>query len=125
MDTPITFTPANIVTFILSFGVFISSIAGSVGVIARIIVKAKAPETKQNERLDKCEKRLDDHDKKFENHDKYFDNDDKRLKRIEESNRVTQRGMLALLKHSLNGNDISALKEAEHDLESYLIESSK
>ena len=123
MDTPITFTPANLVAFILSFSVFLSSLAGSVGIISKMLAKAKAPETKQNERLEKCEKRLDGIDETLKTHSRYFTNDDERLKRIEESNKITQRGMLALLKHSINGNDTASLKAAEKDLEEYLVNS--
>ena len=41
---------------------------------------------------------------------------------IEKSNKITQTALLALLKHSLNGNDVDSLKDAEKSLEEYLIE---
>lgn len=122
MDNTITFTPAELVAIILGICSSIVTISAAIGVIIKVIEKAKAPEKKQDERLDKIDRRLDDHDKIIEQFKEYFTNDDNRFKAIEKSNKVTQTALLALLKHSLNGNDMESLKEAEKSLEEYLIQ---
>ena len=122
MNNSITFTPAELVSIILGICAAIVTISAAIGVIAKLIIKARAPEAEQNIRLDTIDKRLDDIDKTIATFREYFTNDDNRFKAIERSNKVTQTALLALLKHSLNGNDIDSLKEAERSLEEYLID---
>ena len=122
MDNVIQFTPAQLIALILSVCAAIVTISAAIGVIAKALDKARAPEKEQNERLDAHEKRLNALDEIVVKFREYFDNDDKRFKAIEKSNKITQNALLALLKHSINGNDIESLKEAEKSLEEYLIE---
>lgn len=122
MDNVIQFTPAQLIALILSVCAAIVTISAAIGVIAKALDKARAPEKEQNERLDAHEKRLNAHDEIIERFKEYFDNDDRRFKEIEKSNKITQSALLALLKHSINGEDILSLKEAEKSLEEYLIE---
>lgn len=122
MNTAITFTPAELVSMVLAICGAIITISAAIGVIARVLEKARAPETVQNQRLDAIDRRLDEVDKTLATFREYFTNDDNRFKAIERSNKVTQTALLALLKHSLNGNDIDSLKEAERSLEEYLID---
>ena len=117
MDTVIQFTPAQI----LALAGAIITISTAIGVIINLISKAREPERKQDERIKALEDRADKHDAIIEKFQGYFDNDDKRLKAIDEGNKITQQGLLALLKHALNGNDTEALKIAEKNLEEYLI----
>lgn len=109
-----TFTLNDLVAVILGFFGGVITISSAFNALGGWINKAKAPEVKQDERLTNLEKRVD----KLE---ESTTSDGERLKQIEESNRITQRGMLALLKHSINGEDIDTLKRAEKDLEEYLI----
>lgn len=118
----VTFTPAELVSCILTACAALVTISAGVGVIIRIFDKAKAPELAQNERLNKMDKRLDGIDTTITKFKEYFQNDDNRFKAIEKSNKITQTALLALLKHSLNGNDMESLKTAEKSLEDYLIE---
>ena len=122
MEKEFIFTPGELVALILGICTAIVTIAGAVGVVAKVIERARAPEKKQNERLDEIDKRLNEHDKIIEQFKEYFTNDDNRFKAIEKSNKVTQTAILALLKHSLNGNDKESLIQAEKSLEAYLIE---
>jgi len=122
MDTVIQFTPAQLIALILSVCAAIVTIAAAIGVIAKALDKARAPEKEQNERLDAHEKRLNALDDIIVKFREYFDNDDRRFKEIEKSNKITQSALLALLKHSINGNDTESLKEARKNLEEYLIE---
>ena len=122
MNDTITFTPSELIAVILGICSAIVAISAALGVIAKLISKAKAPEIEQNMRLDEIDKRLDEHDEILSTFREYFANDDNRFKAIERSNKVTQTALLALLKHSLNGNDIDSLKTAEKSLEEYLID---
>lgn len=122
MNTVIQFTPAQLIALILSVCAAIVTISAAIGVIAKALDKARAPEKEQNKRLDDCEKRLNALDEVVVKFREYFDNDDRRFKEIEKSNKITQSALLALLKHSINGNDTESLKEARKNLEEYLIE---
>lgn len=122
MDNTISFTPAELISVILGICAAIVTISAAIGVIIKAIDKARAPETEQNKRLDIIDRRLDEIDKTIAQFREYFTNDDNRFKAIEKSNKVTQTALLALLKHSLNGNDKESLKEAEKSLEEYLID---
>ena len=117
METVIQFTPAQLIALAAA----IRTIASAVGVIINLITKIKEPETKQKERISHCEERLNKMDVIIEKFQGYFSNDDRRFREIEEGNKITQTALLALLKHSINGNDTKALKEAEKNLEDYLI----
>ena len=122
MDYVISFTPAQLIALVLAICGAIVTISAAIGVIAKALDKAKAPEKEQNERLDAHEKRLNALDDIIVKFREYFDNDDRRFKEIEKSNKITQSALLALLKHSINGNDTESLKEARKNLEEYLIE---
>ena len=82
------------------------------------IVKArkawKAPNAKQDERLDALETWKADVDRKLlRDHD--------HLVTIDEGNRVTQRALLALLDHGIDGNNISQMQHAKEELQEHLI----
>lgn len=77
--------------------------------------KVKSPEQSQNDRITKLEKEICD----IKEH---FSNDDDRLASLEDGNVVTQRAILAIMGHELNGNDVDNLKQAKNDLEKYLTE---
>ena len=47
--------------------------------------------------------------------------DYERLNQLEEGNAITQRALLALLAHGIDGNDIEAMKQAKAELTDYLI----
>lgn len=117
MDMIIQFTPAQLVTFAAA----LITVASAVTILINLVTKLKEPETKQNDRISQCENRLNKMDVILEKFQGYFSNDDRRFKEIEEGNKITQTALLALLKHSINGNDTKALKDAEKNLEEYLI----
>lgn len=117
MDTVIQFTPAQL----LAYAGAIITISTAIGVIINLINKAREPERKQDEKIKACEDKLSKHDAMLEKFQGYFSNDDRRFKEIEEGNKITQTALLALLKHSINGNETKALKDAEKSLEEYLI----
>lgn len=90
------------------------TISAAVSIVISAIKKLKEPENVQNQKIDSIETRL----KVLE---EYFDNDDHRILAIEEGNRVTQKALLALMSHAINGNNVEELKKAENTLREYLI----
>ena len=76
---------------------------------------AGSPNRTQNQRLDELEKWQKQVDTRLRTGDDHF-------KAIDDGNKVTQRAILALMKHAINGNDIDELRKAEKNLEEYLVE---
>lgn len=122
MDNVIQFTPAELVGFITAIGGAIVTIGAVTTLIFKLFNRLRAPETKQNKRLDDLEKWRAETTETLKVFSQYFVNDDTRFKDIERSNKITQGALLALLKHALNGNDLESLKDAEKELEAYLLD---
>lgn len=109
-EAAITFTVSDIVWICGA----VCTMSAALAVICGAYRKAKEPETVQNSRLDALEAQV----KKFA---EYLDRDNKRLNAVDEGNRITQRALLALMSHAINGNDIDRLTKAKDDLQEYLI----
>ena len=122
MDNVISFTPAELVGFITAIGGAIVTIGAVITLIFKLVNRVKAPEIKQNERISALETRIKEIEEKNKVFTQYFINDDKRFKAIERSNKITQSALLAILNHSINGQDIESLKKAEKSIEEFLIE---
>lgn len=122
MNNVISFTPTELVGFITAIGGAIVTIGAVITLIFKLVNRVRAPEIKQNERIKSVEDRLKAVEEQNKIFTQYFINDDKRFKAIERSNKITQSALLALLKHSINGNDTDSLKKAEKSLEEFLIE---
>lgn len=82
--------------------------------IAKARQAAKAPNARQDERLEKLEGRMD-------KVDEYLAQDKRRLDTMDEGNRVTQRALLALLAHGIDGNNVEQMEKAKCALEEHLI----
>ena len=82
--------------------------------IVKIRKAAKAPNAHQDERLDALEAWRKDVDTKLLR-------DNSRLEAIEEGDRVSQVALLALLDHSLDGNNTEQMQEAKKRLTTHLI----
>lgn len=108
-------TPIEIYTTILAICGAIITVSSAVTVIIKAVKAAKAPEDAQNDRLTKLEERM-------ARYDELFASDNKRLNTIEEGNRVTQKAILALLKHGIDGNQVAAMQKAEEELQGFLID---
>lgn len=90
--------------------------AGAVVTLFITVSKAaQRPNQTQDERLDALEKWQSEVEKRLETGSSHFE-------RIDSGNRVTQRALLALMSHAINGNDIDKLRKAKDDLETYLTE---
>ena len=101
------------------------TIAAAVNVIIRIVRYFRRPNQTQNEEIGKLWKEMgaikEDYNSMRQEYETYFRKDKERLDVIEKGNRVTQKALLALLSHGIDGNDIDSMKEAKKDLEEYLI----
>ncbi len=114
MDIPFTVTFGQLCAGFLAVCAGISAIAAAVSWISKAIHRLKKPNEDQNARLDAMEA-------KMKEYDTFFQRDKERLDGIEEGNRVIQRGVLALLSHSLDGNNTKGMEEAQKEITEYLI----
>lgn len=103
MNHPIVFTISDI----LWLAGAIVAISAAVKVIAECINRMQKPNKTQDERIGNLEKKARE--------------DYERLNQLEEGNAITQRALLALLAHGIDGNDIEAMKQAKAELTDYLI----
>ena len=92
----------------------ISTVAGAGNWIVRFISAVKAPNAEQDRRLSELEKHM-------EKVDGFLAKDKQRLDGIDDSTRVTQRALLALLAHGIDGNHQKQMEEAKEELELHLI----
>ena len=107
-------TPENIWAVILAGASAIVLISNAAEKIVRAVKAAKVPISEQTERIDALEEWKVEVDRKLNR-----DND--RLANIDESNRVTQRAILALLDHGIDGNNIKQMCSAKEELQNHLI----
>lgn len=103
-----------ITTQIIAICGLITGVGAVVTLIIKAVIAAKRPNRVQDERLDAIETKL-------EKHDEIFLRDLKRFEKLEDGNRITQRAILALLAHGIDGNEIEGMKKAKEELQNYLI----
>lgn len=114
LDHIISFTPLQLVGMVLSICAAIITLSSAITVIVSWREKIKSPENLQNEKIRALEERI-------ENIASHLEKDNKRLSKLETGTRVTQKAILALLSHGIDGNDIDGMKKAKKDMEDYLI----
>lgn len=102
--------PIELTTTVLTFIMLISNF---ILMITMWIDRARTPEKTQNSRIERLEEKVDE---LYEFHTK----DKDRIKEIEKGNVVTQEALLALLSHSIDGNNTEGLTKAKQNLEKYL-----
>lgn len=105
---------ALVIGGVLAFCGAISTIGGAVEKVAKVVKAAKAPNDEQDRRIGAVEKEIVDIKG-------FLAKDKKRIDSLEEGNRVTQRALLALLAHGIDGNNQKQMEEAKKELESHLI----
>lgn len=107
-------TPSMVLTVVLSAASAFVLIANAIEKIVQAKKAWRAPNAKQDERLDALENWRAEVDRKLlRDHD--------HLGTIDEGNRVTQRALLALLDHGIDGNNISQMQHAKEELQEHLI----
>lgn len=102
-------------TLLLSGASAVVLLWSAVKTILEIIKAAKAPNDKQNERIEALEAWQKIVDVKL-------NNDNERLDAIVSDNRITQRALLALLDHGIDGNNIKQMQDVKDDLYMHLTE---
>ena len=107
-------TPGIIWTAVLSIASAFVLLSNAAEKIVKAYKAAKAPNAHQDERLDALEEWKREVDRKLNR-----DND--RLEDIDNGNRVTQRALLALLDHGIDGNNIKQMQDAKEELQNHLI----
>lgn len=107
-------TPTGIASAVLAVASAIVLIANAVEKIVKAWQAAKAPNNQQNQRLDALEEWQREVDRKLLN-------DNKHLSTIDEGERVTQRALIALLDHGIDGNNIKQMQDAKTELQNHLI----
>ena len=108
-------TPDALWTLILTAALAITTLAGAVEKIVNAVKVARTPHQKQDDRLDALEAWRREVDGKLNR-----DND--RLESMDEGSRVTQRAILALLDHGIDGNNIEQMQHAKEALQNHLID---
>ena len=107
-------TPEAIWTLVLAVASAIVLLSNAAEKIVKAVKAAKAPNVKQDERLTALEAWKKTVDSKL-------DRDANRLEVMEEGNRATQRAILALLDHGIDGNNIKQMQDAKEILQNHLI----
>lgn len=107
-------TPTEIWMAILAVASAIVLLSNAAEKIGKAVQIAKAPNVKQDERLSDLEEWRKGVDQKLA-HDK------KHLETIDDDNRATQRALLALLDHGIDGNNIEQMQDAKKALQNHLI----
>lgn len=115
MNQPIAFTINDVIALIKAIAALITSIGIVSGAIIWCWNRFKKPNQTQNERLDALEKWQNEVNARLDQGEDHFGS-------IDKSNKVTQRALLALLSHGLDGNSVEPMREAKSELEAYLIE---
>lgn len=107
-------SPAVVWAVILSGASAIVLILNAVEKVAKVTKAAKAPNAEQNKRLDDLEHEVEDINRKLSN-------DWARMALMDEGNRASQRALLALLDHGIDGNNIEQMEKAKEELQNHLI----
>lgn len=107
-------TLANVWALVSGVAAAVILLVNAAEKIVTAVKTAKAPNEAQDTRLDALEADM----KQVK---AFLTNDKKHLEALDEGNRVTQRALLALLAHGIDGNNVRQMEEAKHDLEEHLI----
>lgn len=107
-------TPTGIWALILGAASALVLLSNAAEKIVKAVKAAKAPNIKQDERIAALEEWKRTVDTKL-------NSDNTRLGNIEEGERATQRALLALLDHGIDGNNIKQMQDAKEALQNHLI----
>ena len=92
----------------------ISTLGNAANWLVKLVQVMKAPNAEQD-------KQLADLQEWRRGVDAKLDNDNRRLNRSEDNERITQRALLALLAHGIDGNHQEQMEKAKNELEEHLI----
>jgi len=100
-------------TIVIAAGVL--TLFNLVDKIVNAVKATKSPIAELERRVECLERSFKD------SKDNIFPKYDSKISDIEEGNRVTQKAILALLTHSIDGNNVDEMKEAKRELQDYLL----
>lgn len=103
---------------ILAIASAVVLLANAAEKIVKVFKAAKAPHAELNNRLDALEKWKEEVNRKLNR-----DND--RLESILYSNEVTQKALLALLDHGIDGNNVEQMRDAKIELHECLVKGNR
>ena len=125
MDTPIVISPSDMWSMVIAICAAIITISGACTAIALFINKVRAPEKKQNARIEALEKEVADINSRLDKGNKRFDKDYERIIAMETSTKITNRiiveSLQTLVSHAIDGNNIEGLKATKRSLDEYLL----
>lgn len=101
-------------TLVLAIASAVVLLANAAEKIVAAYKASRAPDVQQNKRLDELEAWRRDVERKLSH-------DHTRLDDIEDGDRATQRALLALLDHGIDGNNIDQMHKAREELHNHLI----
>lgn len=99
---------------LLAVATVVNTLGSAIEKIVKAVKVAKAPNTAQDSRLDELEKWRCEVDRRLLAGNTHFDV-------IDEGNRITQRALLALLSHGIDGNNVDQMEKAQKEITDYLI----
>lgn len=107
-------SPMAMLGAILAVAGGISTLGNAANWLVKLVQVFKAPNAEQDRQLAELQEWRKGVDQKL-------DNDNKRLLKKEDSDRITQRALLALLAHGIDGNHQKQMEEAKEELQNHLI----
>lgn len=107
-------TLSNIWAVVAAIAAAVVLLVNAAEKIVSVIHAAKAPNAAQDNRLAALEENMTQVKS-------YLANDKKRIDGLAEGDKVTKHSLLALLNHGIDGNNVTQMESAKHELEEYLI----
>lgn len=105
---------ATILALVLAVAGGISTLGNAANWLVKLLSVLKAPNAEQDRQIADLQKWREGVDTKL-------DNDKKRLDKSETGERITQRALLALLAHGIDGNHQEQMEKAKEELQNHLI----
>ena len=121
MNNVISFTPSELAAFIGTIAGVCAGIMTIVGVICKVVMRLKAPEVEQNNRIKVLEEENKSRKEEIEELKKRIGEGDDHFTELEKTNKVILRTLQALLNLSLGVSDTEALKKVSEDLNDFIL----
>ena len=122
----IVINPADLWQVIVAVCGGIIALSGAGAVIMGIVNRAKAPNDKQNERIAALETDVKKINERLDYDNNRFADDMTRINELEQTMKITTKiiisSLQALTQHAIDGNNIEQLKNAENELNQYLMD---
>lgn len=114
MQHQFVFTPEDVYKTILAIAGFIVAVTAALKVILEAIKKAKEPDQIQNGRITSLEERVTSMEDKMKR-------SDENLERVALGSEIIMKCLLAMMSHELDGNHTEGLRQAQEELNDFLI----